>query len=93
MSDHFALESARPSEVFSARLRERAAVDHHARNRNIAFRHRRLPSLLIRPGPGAQVHPDRPSPSTDRDIDLPKPLALDTAKCYGRREDVVDWSV
>ena len=71
---------SRPSEVFSARLRERAAVDHHARNRNIAFRHRHVPFLPIRPGPGARAHLDRPSPSTDRDIDLPKPLALDTAK-------------
>lgn len=41
---------------------------------------RRLPSLLIRPGSGTRAHSDHPSPSTDRDIDLPKPLAHDTAR-------------
>ena len=84
---------ARPSEVFSARLRERAAVDHHARNRNIDVSHRCL-SLLNQSGPRARVHPDRPAPFTAREVDLRKllPLALDTAKRraqqYRRRPSV-----
>ena len=48
---------SRLAEILSARLREGAAFNHHARNRKIAVRHRRLPSLLIRPGPGARAHP------------------------------------
>ena len=47
------------SNRISARPREGAALDHHARNRNIAFRHRRLPSL---PDPTGVRRPSAPGP-------------------------------